>query len=79
MYGVKTRKTFSRRKGVAADAAAAPVRFMEVALAPASAAETWMEGYEIAWSSGVYLRVPRGFCPEEVAMLLMLLEKGGKK
>ena len=75
---MKTCKTFSRRKGVAADAAAAPVRFMEVAVAPSSS-ETLMEGYEIAWSSGVRLRVPRGFCPEEMAMLLMLLEKGGEK
>lgn len=75
MCGVKTRKTFSRREDEAADAVSAPVRFLEVALAP-SPVETAMEGYEIAWPSGVRLRVPRGFCPEEMAMLLELLREG---
>jgi len=75
---MKTRKGFSRRKGVTADAVAAPVRFMEVAMPPAPS-EASMEGYEIAWPSGVRLRVPRRFCPEEMAMLLELLREGGEE
>lgn len=31
------------------------------------------EGYEIAWKSGTSLRVPRGFCVEEVSLLVELL------
>ena len=75
---MKTRKTFSRRKEAPADAVAAPVRFLEVARTPL-AAQASADGYELSWPSGVRLRVPRGFCPEEMAMLLMLLEKGGEK
>lgn len=74
---MKTRKAFSRREEATADVAA-PVRFMEVALT-APPAETSMGGYEIAWPSGMRLRVPRGFCPEEMAMLLELLREGAER
>ena len=73
---MKTRKAFSRRKEATADVVAAPVRFVEVARAPL-AAQASADGYELSWPSGMRLQVPRGFCPEEVAMLLELLREGG--
>jgi len=75
---MQTRTSSFRRQGAAASAAAAPVRFVELALPPA-ATEAPMEGYAIAWPSGRTLRVPRGFDVEELAVLLELLdERGGE-
>jgi KaiC/GvpD/RAD55 family RecA-like ATPase len=51
------------------------VSFLEVGLTP-TPVDVRTDGYEIAWPSGMRLRVPRGFCPEEMAMLLELLKEG---
>jgi hypothetical protein len=74
-----SRSSSFRRQGAAARPAAAPVRFVELAL-PAAQPEAPTEGYAIAWPSGKTLRVPRDFELEEVALLLELLdERGGEE
>ena len=76
---MQTHRNSSRRRDAAASAAAAPVRFVELALPPART-EALTEGYEIAWPSGKKLRVPRGFDVEEVILLLEALwEEGGEE
>jgi hypothetical protein len=76
---VHTHRNTSRRRDAAASAAAAPVRFVELALPPALP-EATTAGYEIAWPSGRRLRVPRGFDAEEVVLLLAALrEEGGEE
>lgn len=51
------------------------VEWLEVAM-PRFSAPANNEGYEIRWRSGASLKVPRGFCVEEVGLLVELLRDG---
>lgn len=75
---MQTRKSSPRHQEPPAFAGGVPARFLELALKPAPA-EAGAPGYEISWPSGVRLRVPAGFCPEELALVVELLrEEGGE-